>query len=184
MASKRNIFLSLILLVLPISVFGQTLGPSEGSSNGSVYSVIHSRNASSVRYKGFVEGGIGLEVYESEFGFELSTSHGVIFDNGFFGGAYANYFIIDGSNDAWSFGLDIRKFFRPSSIMQPYLGLQVGGVECYWSDDRKIHNETGIAVMPVVGLNFSVGGATLSLGVKSAFMFDYWPILFCIGFGF
>ena len=163
------VLLSLGLFLCATNALAQGFGPSDGSSS------ILASGSSTVKYRGFLEYGIGYDVFEGEFGVETSTSHGVQIGDCFYVGAYINFY---NNYISFSGGVDTRYFFCPSSQIHPYVGLQVGGgaeMEC----EGPI-----LAVMPMGGVSFSLRKISLSMGLKSAYMFETLGLLFHFGIGF
>ena len=107
--------------------------------------------------------------------FEASTSHGVQIGDCFYVGAYFNFY---NSDTSLSGGVDTRYFFCPSSQVRPYVGLQAGGgVWSRWKDPI-------FAIMPMGGVSFSLRKINLSMGLKSAYMFETMGLLLHFGIGF
>ena len=109
-------------------------------------------------------------------GFEASTSHGVQIGDCFYVGAYFNYYTYD-SDTSLSGGVDTRYFFCPSSQIRPYVGLQAGG----GVEDSE---DPIFAIMPMGGVSFSLRKINLSMGLKSAYMFETMGLLLHFGIGF
>lgn len=165
------ILLSLSLFLCATNALAQAYGPSDGSSS------ILASGSSTVKYRGFLEYGLGYDVFEGEMGFEASTSHGVQIGDCFYVGAYFNLYTTD-SDTNLSGGVDTRYFFCPSSQIRPYVGLQAGGgVWMRWKDPI-------FAIMPMGGVSFSLRKINLSMGLKSAYMFETMGLLLHFGIGF
>lgn len=165
------VILSFCLFLCGTDALAQSFGPSDGSSSSFV------SGPSTLRYRGFLEYGLGYDVFEGEMSFEASTSHGVQIGDCFYVGAYFNFYNTD-SDTSLSGGVDTRYFFCPSSQVRPYVGLQVGGgaeMEC----EGPI-----LAVMPMGGVSFSLRKINLSMGLKSAYMFETMGLLLHFGIGF
>ena len=163
------VLLSLSLFLCATNALAQGFGPSDGSSS------ILASGSSTVKYRGFLEYGIGYDVFEGEFGVETSTSHGVQIGDCFYVGAYINFY---NNYITFSGGVDTRYFFCPSSQIRPYVGLQVGGgAMMEWGDPT-------LAIMPMGGVSFSLRKISLSMGLKSAYMFATLGLLFHFGIGF
>lgn len=165
------ILLSLSLFLCATNALAQAYGPSDGSSS------ILASGSSTVKYRGFLEYGMGYDVFEGEMSFEASTSHGVQIGDCFYVGAYFNFYNTD-SDTSLSGGVDTRYFFCPSSQVRPYVGLQAGGgVWSRWKDPI-------FAIMPMGGVSFSLRKINLSMGLKSAYMFETMGLLLHFGIGF
>ena len=166
------ILLSLSLFLCATNALAQAYGPSDGSSS------ILASGSSTVKYRGFLEYGLGYDVFEGEMSFEASTSHGVQIGDCFYVGAYFNlYTTYQYSDTSLSGGVDTRYFFCPSSQIRPYVGLQAGG----GVEDSE---DPIFAIMPMGGVSFSLRKINLSMGLKSAYMFETMGLLLHFGIGF
>ena len=164
------VILSFCLFLCGTDALAQSFGPSDGSSR------VFVSGPSTLRYRGFLEYGLGYDVFEGEMSFEASTSHGVQIGDCFYVGAYFNYYTYD-SDTSLSGGVDTRYFFCPSSQIRPYVGLQVGG----GVEDSE---DPIFAIMPMGGVSFSLRKINLSMGLKSAYMFETMGLLLHFGIGF
>ena len=164
------VILSFCLFLCGTDALAQSFGPSDGSSR------VFVSGPSTLRYRGFLEYGLGFDVFEGEMSFEASTSHGVQVGDCFYVGAYFNYYTYD-SDTSLSGGVDTRYFFCPSSQIRPYVGLQVGG----GVEDSE---DPIFAIMPMGGVSFSLRKINLSMGLKSAYMFETMGLLLHFGIGF
>ena len=164
------VILSFCLFLCGTDALAQSFGPSDGSSR------VFVSGPSTLRYRGFLEYGLGFDVFEGEMSFEASTSHGVQIGDCFYVGAYFNYYTYD-SDTSLSGGVDTRYFFCPSSQIRPYVGLQVGG----GVEDSE---DPIFAIMPMGGVSFSLRKINLSMGLKSAYMFETMGLLLHFGIGF
>ena len=164
------VILSFCLFLCGTDALAQSFGPSDGSSS------VFVSGPSTLRYRGFLEYGLGYDVFEGEMGFEASTSHGVQIGDCFYVGAYFNYYTYD-SDTSLSGGVDTRYFFCPSSQIRPYVGLQAGG----GVEDSE---DPIFAIMPMGGVSFSLRKINLSMGLKSAYMFETMGLLLHFGIGF
>ena len=164
------VILSFCLFLCGTDALAQSFGPSDGSSS------VFVSGPSTLRYRGFLEYGLGFDVFEGEMSFESSTSHGVQIGDCFYVGAYFNYYTYD-SDTSLSGGVDTRYFFCPSSQIRPYVGLQVGG----GVEDSE---DPIFAIMPMGGVSFSLRKINLSMGLKSAYMFETMGLLLHFGIGF
>ena len=164
------VILSFCLFLCGTDALAQSFGPSDGSSR------VFVSGPSTLRYRGFLEYGLGFDVFEGEMSFEASTSHGVQIGDCFYVGAYFNYYTYD-SDTSLSGGVDTRYFFCPSSQICPYVGLQVGG----GVEDSE---DPIFAIMPMGGVSFSLRKINLSMGLKSAYMFETMGLLLHFGIGF
>ena len=164
------VILSFCLFLCGTAALAQSFGPSDGSSS------VFVSGPSTLRYRGFLEYGLGFDVFEGEMSFEASTSHGVQIGDCFYVGAYFNYYTYD-SDTSLSGGVDTRYFFCPSSQIRPYVGLQVGG----GVEDSE---DPIFAIMPMGGVSFSLRKINLSMGLKSAYMFETMGLLLHFGIGF
>ena len=166
------VILSFCLFLCGTDALAQSFGPSDGSSR------VFVSGPSTLRYRGFLEYGLGYDVFEGEMGFEASTSHGVQIGDCFYVGAYFNlYTTYQYSDTSLSGGVDTRYFFCPSSQIRPYVGLQVGG----GVEDSE---DPVFAIMPMGGVSFSLRKINLSMGLKSAYMFETMGLLLHFGIGF
>ena len=167
------VILSFCLFLCGTDALAQSFGPSDGSSR------VFVSGPSTLRYRGFLEYGLGFDVFEGEMSFEASTSHGVQIGDCFYVGAYFNlYTTYQYSDTSLSGGVDTRYFFCPSSQIRPYVGLQAGGgVRIRWKDPI-------FAIMPMGGVSFSLRKINLSMGLKSAYMFETMGLLLHFGIGF
>ena len=158
---------SVVLMCCSMNASAQSFGPSDGSST-----IRSASSTSTIKYRGFVELGIGYDVFYDDIGIDASTSHGIQIGDGFFVGAYFNYYECSFGDDySSSIGVDTRYFFHPSSRIHPYVGLQLGG-------------GIDLAVMPMGGVSYNLGRINLSCGVKSTYMCDTLGLLFHFGVGF
>lgn len=164
------VILSFCLFLCGTDALAQSFGPSDGSSS------VFVSGPSTLRYRGFLEYGLGYDVFEGEMSFEASTSHGVQIGDCFYVGAYFNYYTYD-SDISLSGGVDTRYFFCPSSQIRPYVGLQAGGGVGDSEDPI-------FAIMPMGGVSFSLRKINLSMGLKSAYMFETMGLLLHFGIGF
>ena len=162
------VILSFCLFLCGTDALAQSFGPSDGSSS------VFVSGPSTLRYRGFLEYGLGFDVFEGEFGVETSTSHGVQIGDCFYVGAYINFY---NNYISFSGGVDTRYFFCPSSQIRPYVGLQVGG----GVEDSE---DPIFAIMPMGGVSFSLRKINLSMGLKSAYMFETMGLLLHFGIGF